>query len=113
MLSLKESLEKAFPGLYVHLIALGGNEVEDRNKGFFGNVNEDIEKVCGDLKEVVTLRGKGEEIYVDAIGFSQGGQFLRGLVQRCEGVRVRNLVTFGSQHMVSTNRMIRSHRATD
>ena len=35
---------------------------------------------------------------VDALGFSQGGQFLRGLVQRCDGLSVRSLVTFGSQH---------------
>lgn len=34
----------------------------------------------------------------NAIGFSQGGQFLRALVQRCAKVRVYNLITIGSQH---------------
>ena len=101
MIALKQELEEAFPGMYVHLVALGSNEAEDRNKGVFGNVNEDIEKVCQDLQEVKELKRDGKDgIYVDAMGFSQGGQFLRGLVQRCEGVKVRNLVTFGSQHMV-------------
>lgn len=35
---------------------------------------------------------------MDAIGFSQGGQFLRGYVERCNSPPVRSLVTFGSQH---------------
>ncbi len=35
---------------------------------------------------------------IDAIGFSQGGQFLRGYVERCNKPPVRSLVTFGSQH---------------
>eukprot|EP00731_Ephydatia_muelleri_P031528 Em0023g35a len=34
----------------------------------------------------------------NALGFSQGGQFLRALVQRCGKVRVYNLITLGSQH---------------
>lgn len=35
---------------------------------------------------------------INAIGFSQGGQFLRAYVQRCNSPPVANLVTFGSQH---------------
>ena len=35
---------------------------------------------------------------MNALGFSQGGQFLRGYVERCNNPRVANLVTFGSQH---------------
>lgn len=35
----------------------------------------------------------------DAIGFSQGGQFLRAYVQRNNTPPVHNLITFGSQHM--------------
>ena len=34
----------------------------------------------------------------DAMGFSQGGQFLRGFVERCNHPPVRNLITWGSQH---------------
>lgn len=34
----------------------------------------------------------------DAMGFSQGGQFLRGFVERCNRPPVRNLITWGSQH---------------
>lgn len=39
-----------------------------------------------------------ESVLVDALGFSQGGQFLRGLIETCEGLRVRSLVTVGAQH---------------
>lgn len=35
----------------------------------------------------------------NAIGFSQGGLFTRGYVQRCNNPPVHNLVTFGSPHM--------------
>jgi len=35
----------------------------------------------------------------DAMGFSQGGQFLRAYVERYNSPPVHNLITFGSQHM--------------
>ena len=35
---------------------------------------------------------------INAMGFSQGGQFLRGYIERCNNPPVHNLVTFGSQH---------------
>ena len=35
---------------------------------------------------------------INALGFSQGGQFLRAYVERCNKPPVANLVTFGSQH---------------
>ena len=34
----------------------------------------------------------------NAIGFSQGGQFLRAVAQRCPEPAMRNLITFGAQH---------------
>ncbi len=35
----------------------------------------------------------------NAVGFSQGGQFLRAYVERCNNPPVHNLITFGGQHM--------------
>lgn len=102
---LKASLEEAFPGIYVHLVALGKDEAGDRNRGVFGEVDEDVKEVCETLKSVEELRDG-----FDAVGFSQGGQFLRALVQRCPQVQVRNLVTFGSQHMVSGSEEVGSNR---
>lgn len=34
----------------------------------------------------------------DAIGFSQGSQFFRALVQQCPEAKVRNLISLGGQH---------------
>ena len=33
-----------------------------------------------------------------AIGFSQGGQFLRAVAQRCPQLKMRNLISVGGQH---------------
>ncbi|PWN25629.1 alpha/beta-hydrolase, partial [Jaminaea rosea] len=94
LVDLKRSLEEAFPGLFVHIVSLEEGESADRKRTVFGSVNDDVDQVCEQLKAIPELEGG-----MDAIGFSQGGQFLRAVVQRCEGVKVRNLVTFGSQHM--------------
>ena len=93
--SFMSQLEEAFPGLYIHSVSQDeSNDSEDRRQGFFGHVNEQVEKACQQLASIDELRDG-----FDAIGFSQGGQFLRAYVQRCNTPKVRNLVTFGSQHM--------------
>ncbi|KAK3070851.1 hypothetical protein LTR53_009713 [Teratosphaeriaceae sp. CCFEE 6253] len=85
---------KVHPGTYVHYIRLDDDGGNDRSASFFGNVSAQITQICDDLKLEHKLRG----LRVDALGFSQGGQFLRGLIERCDGLSVRSLVTFGSQH---------------
>ncbi|KAJ3064907.1 hypothetical protein HDU98_011687 [Podochytrium sp. JEL0797] len=83
------------PDIFVHLIELGSTEEEDKNAGFFGIVTEQINQVCEDLKAIPELRHG-----FNAVGFSQGGQFLRGYAEMCgDGPKIHNLVTFGSQHM--------------
>ncbi|KAK4506036.1 hypothetical protein PRZ48_004001 [Zasmidium cellare] len=100
--SVGELAKKIHPGTYVHYIRLNDDGDEDRKSTFFGNVTAQIEQVCSDLHNDKELRsaagGKHGELLVDAIGFSQGGQFLRGLLQTCDGLSIRNLITFGSQH---------------
>lgn len=68
---------------------------QDRSATFLGNVTEQIAKVCDDLASDPILSTAPA---IDALGFSQGGQFLRGYVERCNDPPVRSLVTFGSQH---------------
>lgn len=82
------------PGTYVHLITASGSP-DDRSASFFGNVTEQIDLVCEQLRTDPILSTAPA---VDAIGFSQGGQFLRGYIERCNDPPVRNLITFGSQH---------------
>ena len=52
-----------------------------------------IDDICKQLLSNAALDGG-----FNAIGLSQGGLLLRGLVQRCAGLHVHNLVTFGSPH---------------
>ncbi|CAL5867984.1 uncharacterized protein PFLUO_LOCUS2207 [Penicillium psychrofluorescens] len=86
---------KVNPGTYVHLIQLADTGSDDRQATFMGNLTEQLITVCEQLAADPIL---GSAPAVNALGFSQGGQFLRGYVERCNAPRVHNLVTFGSQH---------------
>ncbi|KAI1625927.1 palmitoyl-protein thioesterase [Exophiala viscosa] len=93
-----ELIDSVHPGTYTYIISVvGGAGSADRQASFFGNVTEQLESVCHALAEDNILKTAPA---VDAIGFSQGGQFLRGYVERCGGwaPKVRSLITFGSQH---------------
>ena len=88
--------EAANPGTFVYTISLGGNDANaDRSATFFGNVTAQLEDVCDALASHPILSTAPA---IDAIGFSQGGQFLRGYVEKCNFPPVRSLITFGSQH---------------
>jgi len=93
--SVAELVEKVNPGTFVYVIRLDEDATADRTATFFGNVTTQIEKVCADLAKHPILSTAPA---VDALGFSQGGQFLRGYIERCNFPPVRSLVTFGSQH---------------
>lgn len=83
------------PGTFVYNIHLGASATTDQRATFFGNVTTQLEEVCADLAAHPILSTAPA---VDALGFSQGGQFLRAYIQRCNLPPVRSLVTFGSQH---------------
>lgn len=78
---------------YVHSIEIGDSVAADEYHGFFGNVNDAVAGVCKSLKADPKLAGG-----FNAIGFSQGGQFLRAYVERCNDPPVTNLISFGGQH---------------
>jgi palmitoyl-protein thioesterase len=93
-----ELLDEVHPGTYTYLISLtGGSGSADRQASFFGNVTQQIDTVCDALAKDNILRTAPA---VDGIGFSQGGLFLRGYIERCAGAgpKVRSLITFGSPH---------------
>ncbi|EER24662.1 Palmitoyl protein thioesterase containing protein [Coccidioides posadasii C735 delta SOWgp] len=87
--------EDTNPGTYIHIIHVGDTPEADRQASFLGNVTVQLETVCKQLESDPILSTAPA---VNALGFSQGGQFLRGYVERCNSPPVRNLVTFGSQH---------------
>lgn len=52
----------------------------DFASGFVGNANEEVARVCNVLKDHPDLKhAEG----INMVGFSQGGQFARAVVQRC------------------------------
>ena len=98
MSSIADLANQTHPGTYVYNIRLADSSSVDQRASFYGNVSAQVAQVCDALAAHPVL---SRAPAVNALGFSQGGQFLRGLVQRCSGSnvpRVRRLVTFGSQH---------------
>lgn len=67
--------------------------VSNKN-AFCLNFHFQIKDACNQIKNDPNLKNG-----FNAIGFSQGSQFLRGLLQRCDGLpKMRNLITLGGQH---------------
>lgn len=83
------------PGTFVYYIRLDESPDSDKTATFFGNLTEQLASVCADLATHPILSSAPA---VNALGFSQGGQFLRAFVERCNVPPVKSLVTFGSQH---------------
>ncbi|KAH6658929.1 palmitoyl protein thioesterase [Truncatella angustata] len=88
-------IEELHEGTLVYLVKLAGDASGDQSATFWGNVTTQLEQVCAELASHPILSTAPA---VDAVGFSQGGQFLRAYVERCNYPPVRNLITFGSQH---------------
>jgi len=86
----KKLLQQKIPGVYVHSLMIGENVVQDTENGFFLKINEQIELACSAIRNNSRLANG-----FHAVGFSQGGLFLRGLVQRCGGIKVNSLVSIG------------------
>lgn len=95
MKQIAELAESVNPGTFVHNIQLGQDSNSDRTASFYGNVTTQLEEVCDALAAHPILSTAPA---IDALGFSQGGLFLRGYVERCNSPPVRSLVTFGSPH---------------
>ncbi|XP_041358728.1 palmitoyl-protein thioesterase 1-like [Gigantopelta aegis] len=90
---IKTLIEQKVPGVYVRSLEIGSNVAEDTENGFFLNVNKQLDMVCKKLKNDVKLQ-KG----YNAVGFSQGGQFLRAIAQKCPFPPMMNLISVGGQH---------------
>ncbi|XP_026738246.1 palmitoyl-protein thioesterase 1 [Trichoplusia ni] len=91
----KVFLESVIPGVYVNSLRIGNSSIEDLENGYFLNPNKQVQLVCNMLAEDPQLKDG-----FNAIGFSQGSQFLRAVVQRCghKIPPVKNLISLGGQH---------------
>ena len=90
-----ELAKSIHPGTFTYVIRLAHSPDDDRKATFWGNTTEQIAKVCEDLSTIPEL---SQAPAIDALGFSQGGLFLRAYVEGCNNPPVRTLVTFGSPH---------------
>ncbi|KAI6647000.1 hypothetical protein LOD99_8999 [Oopsacas minuta] len=81
------------PGIYVHSLQIGNDIVEDTENGFFMEVNKQIEIACNIIRNDTQLRNG-----YNAMGLSQGGQFLRAVAQRCPQPSMKILLSVGGQH---------------
>eukprot|EP00122_Pirum_gemmata_P014907 Pgem_evm1s13917 len=83
-------------GVFVYSVMIG-NPNDDAKNGIFVNANRQVAEACEKIKVNPYLAGG-----FNAVGFSQGGQFLRGVIERCDfspgSHKVKNLITIGSQH---------------
>ncbi|KLU91062.1 palmitoyl-protein thioesterase 1 [Magnaporthiopsis poae ATCC 64411] len=67
-------IEAANPGTLVYFIRMDESASQDRTATFFGNLTEQVQKACDDIAAHPILSTAPA---IDALGFSQGGQFLR------------------------------------
>ncbi|XP_070508698.1 palmitoyl-protein thioesterase 1-like [Chironomus tepperi] len=92
--SLKKLIERTLDNrIYVKSLEIGGSYIRDYESGYFIHPDKQIEDACYQISNDKNLQNG-----FNAIGFSQGSQFLRALVQRCPAAKVKNLITLGGQH---------------
>lgn len=91
--SVKKMLEKELNGTHVVSLMIGNSAASDTTNGFFMDTNEQIDLACKTIAKDPKLKNG-----YNAMGFSQGGQFLRGLAQKCPNPPMKHLISVGGQH---------------
>mmetsp|Transcript_12246 Transcript_12246/g.31049 ORF Transcript_12246/g.31049 Transcript_12246/m.31049 type:complete len:328 (-) Transcript_12246:81-1064(-) len=90
---IKRMIEKHLPGIYVHSLEIGENVLRDMENGFLLESNKQVQWAMNQTQSIPQL-AKGFSI----MGFSQGGQFSRALLQRQSTPSIYNLISVGGQH---------------
>lgn len=90
---IQQILQDQIPNVYVNSIRIGDDIMQDVENSYFGNINKQITHVCEQLQQDSKL----QQGY-NAIGFSQGAQFLRAIAQKCPNPPMQNLISLGGQH---------------
>jgi len=76
--------------IYVKSLMLGSNIFTDIEHGYLANMNDLVAEACRQVQADENLRDG-----FHALGFSQGGLFVRALAQRCSSPPIRNLISVG------------------
>ena len=88
--SVKALIEDSIPGSYVVSLMIGTNPGDDSYNSYFMPIHKQLEMACESVSNDPKL-AQG----FHAIGFSQGGLFVRALAQTCAGAKVLNLISIG------------------
>lgn len=91
--AIKKMIEQDIPEIYVKSLMIGKTVLQDTENGFFMDVNKQVSVVCSQLAQDPKLKNG-----YNAMGFSQGGQFLRAVAQRCPSPPMKTLISVGGQH---------------
>merc|ERR1712038_343444 len=86
-------IKKNLPGTHVHSIKIKDGITSDTIAGFIGSVNEHVDIACDQIAKNPALQNG-----YNAVGLSQGAQFLRAVAQRCPNPPMHNLISLGGQH---------------
>jgi len=91
--SLIKMVESELPGIHTNCLHFGTTLTEDTLNGFFMPVDKQITAACQTIASDPALKNG-----YNAMGLSQGGQFLRAVAQRCPNPPMHNLISLGGQH---------------
>ncbi|XGW19174.1 hypothetical protein V3C99_003195 [Haemonchus contortus] len=91
--NIKKIIEENIDGIYVKSLMFGDNMIEDTEKGFFADMNDLVADACKQIRNDTLL-----QFGYNAVGFSQGAQFIRAVAQRCPDPPIKNLISVGGQH---------------
>ncbi|CAG7734170.1 unnamed protein product [Allacma fusca] len=86
-------ITRELPGVYVVSLQIGPSIAKDTEYSYFYDINKQVALVCEAIKNDTHLQAG-----YNAIGLSQGGQFLRAVAQRCPDPPMKNLISLGGQH---------------
>lgn len=87
-----DTLHKDNPMLDIYSIYLDSDSNKDKQDSIFGDSMTYLTDVCYKIQNIDAPDG------FNAIGFSQGGLFIRSLVETCNEVKFNNIITLGSPH---------------
>ncbi|KAK4475174.1 hypothetical protein MN116_000772 [Schistosoma mekongi] len=90
ILKLAKAIEDEVPGTYVKCITTSNSIIEDIKDTYFMPINNQLEYVCRIIQED---RNFSNGLHM--IGISQGGLFVRALVQKCSFRKVGAVISIG------------------
>jgi palmitoyl-protein thioesterase len=85
--------QKTNETVFIHSVRIGDSEVTDVINSYIHDANEYVATGCQQIASIPQLQNG-----FNAIGFSQGSQFLRAYVQRCNKPAMNKLISIGGQH---------------